>query len=253
MKIGIVGLGVVGSAIKQGFEDLGHKVKVHDIKLNTNLSDILGTKIVYLCLPTNPAVDGSCDIDAVGETVYELHKLKYKGIVAIKSTIIPGTFQFLETLFDKERLCHVPEFLREKYAYKDFTKKHNVLVIGANNKKCYQTVIDSHGSYPKQVLKLTPYEAEFVKYFSNVFKALKITFANSIGKLCDAHGVDYSKVLKAYELENIGETNYLKYFGEKGGFAGMCLPKDVQALSKLAENYNVKLFTHLLQENKKYL
>jgi UDPglucose 6-dehydrogenase len=253
MKIGIVGLGVVGSAIKKGFEDLGHKVKVHDIKLKTNLVDVLDTKIVYLCLPTNPAEDGSCNIDVVGETVYELSKLKYKGIIAIKSTIIPGTFKFLETLFDKERLCHVPEFLREKYAYEDFTKKHNVLIVGTNNRKCYEAVVKCHGKYPKETLKLTPYEAEFVKYFSNVFKAVKITFANSFGKLCETHKVNYSKVLKAYELEGIKETGYLNYFGSNGGFAGMCLPKDVLALDKLATEHNINLFSFILEENKKYL
>ena len=102
---------------------------------------------------------------------------------------------------------------------------------------------------------MKPEEAEFVKYFSNVFKAVKITFANSFGKICDEFKVDYSTVLKAYELENVKETSYLKYSKELRGFGGMCLPKDVQALSKLVEkeNIDVNLFKLILEENEKFI
>jgi UDP-glucose 6-dehydrogenase len=65
MKIGVIGVGVVGTAIKKGFEDLGHEVKVHDIKFNTSIDDVLDTDILYLCLPTNSNEDGSCDIEQI--------------------------------------------------------------------------------------------------------------------------------------------------------------------------------------------
>ena len=116
-------------------------------------------------------------------------------------------------------------------------------------------VINCHGDYPKNVIELTPQEAEFVKYYSNVFKAVKITFANSFGKICDKFNIDYSSVLKAFELENVKETSYLKYSKELGGFGGMCLPKDVQALSKLVEkeDIDVNLFKFILEENEKFI
>lgn len=252
MKIGIVGLGVVGTAIKKGFEKLGHTVIPHDIKLQSNLRDLLKCEIVYLCLPTNPASDGSCDTDSIGETVQQLKDFNYKGVIAVKSTIIPGTMKALEIIFNRDRICHVPEFLREKHAYKDFTKRHNVLVIGAHSNKCVNTVIRSHGKYPKKVILLSPYEAEFVKYFSNTFKALKVTFANSFGTICDRYNVDYNKVLTAYELENVGELSYLRYTDELKGFGGMCLPKDLQAFSKLTETTNIDLFNFILKENNKF-
>ena len=255
MKIGVIGIGVVGTAIKQGFEDLGHTVKIHDIKLDTSIKDVLDTEIVYLCLPTNSSDDGSCNTEALIWTVDALSDHNYKGIIAIKSTIIPGTFDKLKIMFDSQRLCHVPEFLREKHAYDDFTKNHNVLIIGTPNDKCSEAVIKSHGNYPKKVYKMKPEEAEFVKYFSNVFKAVKITFANSFGKICDKYNVDYSKVLLAFALENVAETSYLRYNKEFKGFGGMCLPKDVRALSKLVEkeNINVDLFKFILQENEKFI
>ena len=255
MVIGIIGVGVVGSAIKKGFEDLGHTVKIHDIKLNTSIKDILDTDIVYLCLPTNSNKDGSCDIQQVLWTIDALSDSDYKGIVAVKSTIIPGTYKKLKIFFDENRLCLVPEFLREKYALEDFKNNHNVLVIGTVNDKCAKIVEQCHGDYPDSVCIMKPEEVEFVKYFSNVFKALKVTFANSFGKICDKFNIDYESVLLAYQLENVAETSYLRYNNELKGFGGMCLPKDVKALAKLVEKeeIDVNLFDFILKENKKFL
>lgn len=251
MKIGIVGIGVVGSAIKKGFEELGHEVKVHDLKLDTHITDVLDTEIVYLCLPTNPKPDGSCDTEALIWTIDALSDNYYKGIIAVKSTIIPGTYDKLKIMFPSDRLCLVPEFLREKYAFEDFTQRHNVLVIGTNNEECSKAVIKSHGYYPKQVKILTPYECEYVKYFSNVFKAYKTVFANSFGKLCEMNDVDYSKVLDVYKAESVEETAYLKYF-KNGAFGGMCLPKDTQALAKFAEDTDIETFKFIINENRKF-
>ena len=255
MKIGVIGVGVVGTAIEQGFRDLGHIVKTHDIKFNTRIENVLDTKIVFLCLPTNPDRRGECNTKPIFQVVRRLNHLKYKGIIAIKSTIIPGTYAELKKEFDEERMCHVPEFLREKFAYEDFTENHNVLVVGAPNYDVSRIVINCHGNYPKNVIEMKPEEAEFVKYFSNVFKAVKITFANSFGKICDEFDIDYNSVLKAFELENVKETSYLKYSDELRGVGGMCLPKDVQALSKLVENkdIDVNLFKFILDENEKFI
>ena len=69
MKIGIIGVGVVGTAIKEGFKRLNHEVVVHDIKLNTSIKDILDTEVTFLCLPTNSKEDGSCNVDIIIETL----------------------------------------------------------------------------------------------------------------------------------------------------------------------------------------
>ena len=250
MNIGIIGLGVVGTAIKEGFERLDHTVNVHDTKLNTSIKDILDTEITYLCLPTNSKEDGSCNTDIIVEVLDTLSDLGYKGTVAVKSTIVPGTYNKLLTFFDKKRLCLVPEFLREKHAVEDFIWNHNVLVIGTEYENAIELVTKSHGHYPKEVKVLTPQECEFVKYFSNSFKAYKTVFANSFGKLCDKHNVDYSKVLDVYRAESVKETAYLKYFNE--GFGGMCLPKDVNAINKLTEDTDISTFDFILNENKKF-
>ena len=88
MKIGVIGVGVVGTAIEQGFKDLGHIVKTHDIKHNTKVENVLDTKIVFLCLPTNPNRRGECDTKALFQVVRRLNHLRYKGIIAILLKII---------------------------------------------------------------------------------------------------------------------------------------------------------------------
>jgi len=250
MKIGIIGTGVVGSAIQEGFSRLGHEVLVHDIKLDTSIEDVLDTELVYLCLPTQPKEDGSCNIDIIVDVLSKLTELNYNGTVAVKSTIVPGTYDKLTSVFDKKYLCLVPEFLREKHAIEDFIWNHNVLVIGSEYNETVDLVIKSHGHYPKEVKVVTPYECEFVKYFSNSFKAYKTVFANSFGKLCDKHNVDYSNVLDVYRAESVKETAYLKYFNE--GFGGMCLPKDVNAINKLTKDTDIDTFDFILNENKKF-
>ena len=72
MKLGIVGLGVVGSAIKYGFEKLGHSVAEHDIKLDTSILDVLDAEICYLCVPTPSDDNGACDVTIVEEVLKEL-------------------------------------------------------------------------------------------------------------------------------------------------------------------------------------
>ena len=113
MKVGVVGVGVVGGACKFGFELLGHKVLVHDIALNTKLDDVLEAEVVYICVPTPRDDDGSCDISIVREVIGELQTKGYEGIVAIKSTVVPGTTEVLRQETGMN-VCFVPEFLRER-------------------------------------------------------------------------------------------------------------------------------------------
>ena len=90
-KIGIIGVGVVGSAVKFGLEQLGHKVKVHDIKLDTKIIDVLDCELCYICVPTPSDEEGECNTFIVKSVIDELTLNNYKGIIAIKSTIVPGT------------------------------------------------------------------------------------------------------------------------------------------------------------------
>ena len=91
MKIGIIGVGIVGSDIRYGFERLGHDVYVHDTKWETSIEDVLDTEINYVCVPTDSDKAGGCNITIVEKVIDELVDNNYNGIICIKSTVIPGT------------------------------------------------------------------------------------------------------------------------------------------------------------------
>ena len=251
MKIGIIGIGVVGAACKFGFELLGHELFEHDIRLDTSIDGVLNTDVVFICVPSPSTEDGACDVSIVEEVVLQLKNKNYSGAVAIKSTVEPGTTQRLidET---KMNICFVPEFLRERCAVTDFTENHDVCIVGTNNLETYDLLKKCHGNYPEKFVNLTPTEAEFCKYFNNIYNAMLIIFANSFYEACKNKDVNYTNVKNAIINRKHIHGNYLECNDNFRGFGGMCLPKDVSALAAMMKDTNIEFFKNLLEENKKY-
>jgi UDPglucose 6-dehydrogenase len=254
MNIGIVGVGVVGSAIRYGFEKLGHDVKVHDLLLNTSLSDVFDTEVCYICVPTPSKDDGACDTSIVEEVVSELSSKGYTGTVAVKSTVTPGTTQRLIEQFSDLSICFVPEFLRERCAETDFTENHDLCIVGTSSYEVFNLIKDSHGKYPKEVRMVTPTEAELCKYFNNTFNSTLITFANSFFEICESLNSSYTTVKDCMVTIDHIPDKYLDCNKSFRGFGGMCLPKDTKALNNLCESNDipVQFFKMLLDENDKY-
>ena len=197
MRVGIVGLGVVGSAVKYGLEKLGHDICAHDIKLKTSLVDVLGTEICFLCLPTPSTSDGTCDTSIVEEVVKYLCNKSYSGIISIKSTVTPGTTQMLLDRHPDMNICFVPEFLRERCAYIDFVENHDICIIGTTQEDVYKKIKKAHGHLPSEFKQLSPTEAELSKYFNNIYNATLITFANSFYEVCQHFDADYMNIKNA--------------------------------------------------------
>tara|TARA_R110001592_G_scaffold363361_1_gene685176 strand:+ start:7654 stop:8451 length:798 start_codon:yes stop_codon:yes gene_type:complete len=254
MKIGIVGLGVVGSAIRYGFEKLGHDVMFHDITLDTCLDDVLESEICFLCVPSPSKPDGGCDISIVEEVTADLLSKNYKGIICIKSTVVPGTTEKLKEKHNSQKICFVPEFLRERCASLDFVENHDVCIVGCSLEQHYKLIKEAHGHLPRKFKKLTPTEAELSKYFNNVYNATLITFANSFYEVCEASGASYTKVKNAIVLREHIQDIYLDCNKNFRGFGGMCLPKDTKALASLCKEkcLDVDFFDNILEENNKY-
>jgi UDPglucose 6-dehydrogenase len=255
MKIGIAGLGVIGSACKYWFEKLGHKVTYHDPKyIESKFEDLLDAEIVYICVPTPSNEDGSCNTGIVKIVVDSLMKNNFKGIIAIKSTVEPGTTQSLIDQYFNEKICFVPEFLRERCAFTDFTENHEVLAVGTSCDEVFQLVQKSHGKYPRQFAKLSATEAELLKYYSNVFNALRIIFANEMYEICKVLGADYTKVKDTFVMRGTAKDIYMDVNESFRGYGGVCLPKDTKALDALVKKYNLnlKLFETIDKENEKF-
>lgn len=253
MKIGIVGEGVIGCALKYGFSKLGHEIKIHDIKYNTKLSDLLDCEVIYICVPTPSSENGSCDTSIVEFIISDLVDLKYEEIIAIKSTVEPGTTESLIKKYNNNKICFVPEFLRERCAVSDFTENHDLLAIGCYNENVFEIIKSNHGKYPRNIVQLSPTEAELLKYFSNVYNAMKIVFANEMYEVAKTLDADYSKIKDAYILRNTTDM-YLDVNENFRGYGGVCLPKDTKALASLCKklNLDLKLFETIDNENKKF-
>jgi UDPglucose 6-dehydrogenase len=253
-KIGIIGIGVVGNAIKIGFERLGHEVICHDIKLNTNIQDVIETDLCFICVPTPSRETGECDTSIVEEVVSELLDSNYDGLMCIKSTVEPGMTKKLQNKHNTDKICFVPEFLRERTAAEDFIFNHDLCIIGTSNEEHFDLITKVHGHYPEKIVQLTECEAEFCKYFNNVYNAMMIIFANSFYELCGKFDVDYTNVKDAIVKRRNITDSYLNCREDLRGFGGLCLPKDLRALSYLAKKTetDVEFFRNLLEENKKY-
>ena len=255
MKIGIVGLGIVGSAVRHGLEKLGHKVSWHDTKFESKLEDVIDSEIVYLCVPTPSKEDGSCDTSIIEEVVRQLIEVhKFKGIIALKSTVLPGTTRKLQEQYQNDKICHVPEFLRERVAIADFTDNHDLCIIGTENDEVFEKVKESHGYFPKKFERLSPTESEISKYFNNVYNATLITFANAFYEICNSYGMDYNRVKAAMVQREHIYNKYLDCNDNLRGFGGMCLPKDTKAINALVREFGlpINLFEAVLQDNNNY-
>ena len=260
MNIGIIGQGIVGSACEYGFKKLDHVVIVHDLKLDTKIRDIISTDVCYICVPTPSKADGSCDVSIVENVINELHEISYRGVIAIKSTVKPGTTQrlndeaFQSKSTGNNNICFVPEFLRERCSVSDFTENHDLLAIGTHSLKDFNIIKNCHGKYPDKVVMLTPTEAELLKYYSNIFNALRIIFANEFYEICHSLNADYKKIKDAFILRGTTTDMYLDVNKNFRGYGGACLPKDTAAIASLVKelNLDMNLFNVIEQENKKF-
>lgn len=258
MKIGIIGLGLVGKAIQHGFTRIGHEVSFFDIKIpESKLADALVGEVVFICVPTPQAPDGSCDTSIVESVVGQIAATEYRGLVTIKSTVEPGTTDRLHERYPALRLAFCPEFLREKATYSDFVEQHDVCVIGAYTETDYHMLQAVHDPLPQNYAHLTPTEAEFCKYFLNVFNALRITYANQFYDVCKAFGADYRTIKNAITKHRAVPPAYLDANERFRGFGGSCLPKDTAAFAFFARKVlntpdQLSLFDGIVEINKRY-
>jgi len=255
MRVGILGLGVVGTAVRGGFQKLGHDVCYYDPKIKTsNFTDILDTEICFVCVPSPSLNDGSCNVAIVKKSVSELNANKYGGIVAIKSTVEPRTTLHLIQKYPNLKIAFVPEFLRERCAVTDFIENHDLCVIGTEDDFVFSKIKEVHGNYPKKVIQLSSTEAELVKYYNNIYNATLVVLANSFYEVCQYASADYTKVKEALVCRNHINDAYLQCNKNFRGFGGVCLPKDLLAIATMIEKegLNIDFFKMILRENNKY-
>jgi UDPglucose 6-dehydrogenase len=218
------------------------------LRFVSDLKDaIKGTKVVFITVGTPPKADGSADtsaIYAVAKTVAQ--NLDGYTLVVQKSTAPVGTARDLQGWMRKHArrgaefdVASNPEFLREGSAIETFMRPDRV-VIGAESKKAQEILRKLHDPLflietPMVVTGLET--AELIKYASNCFLAMKISFINETANLCEALGADVQMVAKGLGMDRrIGS----KFLHAGPGYGGSCFPKDTHALSAFARDAKVR-------------
>tara|TARA_Y100000590_G_scaffold351835_1_gene404140 strand:+ start:36 stop:881 length:846 start_codon:yes stop_codon:yes gene_type:complete len=250
LKIGVLGQGYVGSAIKIGFEKKYKKLNTFDKYKNSSstvssLEELTqSSDIIFICLPTPMKENGECDTGIVEKEIIKIDQYSNESkIIVIKSTIPPGTTKKIDAKNKNIDIVFNPEFLTEKNFIEDF-KKQNRIVLGGNEKsvqvieKIYKTIFPS-----TTIIKTDATTAEMIKYLTNTFLATKVSFANEIKMICDKIDVDYDKVVE-YSLydKRLGNSHW-SVPGPDGklGFGGSCFPKDINALIYFAKEKGLDL------------
>ena len=244
MNIGIIGQGFVGNAVYQKFKNY-YDVLTYDLdesKSNSNVNEIIRKcENIFLCLPTPMYWDGSCNTSIVEDVLAGIDlttdNLETERNIIIKSTIPPGTTAKWNRRFESLNIVFNPEFLTERNAIKDYENQNRIILGGVRPattelKRVFSKV------FPKaHIIKTDSTHAEMVKYLTNTFLSVKVSFANEIYQLCDGLGIDYDKVVEyATYDERLGKSHW-NVPGHDGdfGFGGHCFPKDLKALLHLTK------------------
>jgi len=258
MKIGIIGLGVVGNAVKYGLE----KKQGHTIYSYTRRDEIKklhtlfkNSEIIFVCVSTPQANDGSCDVSNVEDVCKKLNVLakkeKKKKDVVIKSTVDPRFVNTVEKRFKHLRIAINPEFLKEKAAIHDFCHQ-DICVIGTKYADLYEKLVAIHGNLANEYIRTTPMNAILVKYFSNTFNSTRIIFANFFYDIAQKFNADYNDIKSiVVKRENMIDS-YLDCNPNLRGYGGMCLPKDTEAIHALSKDLELgyNLLDAVIKDNK---
>lgn len=227
------------------------------------LEAVCGSDLSIVCVGTPSQPNGNLDlryIRRICEQIGAALKAKpSRHTVVIRSTILPGTMKgivipVLEEFSGKRAgtdfgVCHNPEFLREGSAVKDFNDPPKT-VVGEIDRESGELLIKLYERLNAPLIRTSLETAEMVKYVDNCWHALKIGFANEIGSLGKALGIDAHEVMDIFCQDkklNIS-SSYLK---PGFAFGGSCLPKDLRALTYTAKSHDLQLpiLTSILPSN----
>ena len=241
---------------------ISQNVKNKNLFFTTELAEALkNCDIAFIAVGTPMGDDGSADLQYVLEVAKSIGQLMQKRLIIVdKSTVPIGTADKVKVVIQKELeargvniqfdVVSNPEFLKEGAAIVDFMKPDRV-VIGADSKYAFNKMKELYSPFFKsrdRFITMDIRSAEMTKYAANAMLATKISFMNEIANICEKVGADANQVRLG-----IGSDMRIGYsFIYPGvGYGGSCFPKDIKALTKIAnENgYNAKLINAVEKVN----
>ncbi len=215
-------------------------VKTKRLSFATKISEgMKSAEVVFIAVGTPPQDDGSADLTFIEAVAREIAmNLHAYTVIAEKSTVPVETGERVEETiarFNKKKVpfdvVSNPEFLREGTAVHDFLHPDRV-VIGVKSKRAEKVMTDLYAPLKAKVVVTDQKSAEIIKHASNSFLSTKISFMNSVSRVCELVGADALKVSEGMGLDaRIGRS-----FLHAGiGFGGFCFPKDLEAFHYISK------------------
>jgi UDPglucose 6-dehydrogenase len=244
-KIGIIGLGFVGGAIKQSFDSITMPVVLRDPYkgLNATYEELKDCSAIFISVPTPQSTDGTCDTGPLESVLAELNDVKYRGVIISKCTAPPATYSKLQERFPN--LVHAPEFLTAANAVQDYANGEFAFIGG--NVSAYMREAERVIKISQPSLKSIRYcsiaEASLAKYTINSFMATKVVFMNEIEALANSLDCNYKLVAELVKADPRIGKSHMQVPGPDGayGFGGACFPKDTSALLKFAADLELNM------------
>ena len=256
-KIGVIGNGFVGGAVKFGFSPqtgCDAEVRVYDKNPNKSTHTLEETvnesDFIFLSVPTPANSDGSINLDILKNAladINEVHKGKDNAIL-IRSTVIPGTTWSLQQEYTNLNLLFNPEFLTERSANFDFINQSR-FIIGNSGKSLNMMKSEQFTDLLKDrfgecvAIMETSYEtAELIKYMNNCFFATKVSFMNEMYQIAEKIDANWEEAVSGFVADGRIGHSHMNVPGPDGkfGFGGSCFPKDIQAMIDFAETIGIE-------------
>ena len=288
MNIVVVGVGYVGLITGLGLSHLNHKVQFVDIdsekikKLNNKLppfyepkldeylnDEVVGRNVTFsdnydeifwdnvdiimVCVQT-PSLDTHKVDTSFLNKVFEAiqHRSTRDTVICIKSTIHPDALKDVikSSKLSEESLVFNPEFLREGTAFSDFFNPDRI-VIGSKNELNAKKVYELYSKIDSEVIFTNPVSSQLIKYLSNAYLPLRLSFVNEASQIIKELGGDLTQTLQGIGMDKrIG----LHYFRPSPGWGGSCFPKDVAEVVSISKSkeLDVPLISSILESNNQH-
>lgn len=254
MKVGIVGLGFVGGAVKNAYDSVGIECIVSDPAKGMIVDNdkLFESDAIFICVPSPMGADGKCDTSILESVVNNLKE--YKGTIISKVTANPVTY--LELQQRCNNLIHAPEFLVAATANEDYING-DFAVVGGNLDHCEKAleIIKLAQTKIKKYKFCSIQEAALTKYTINSFLATKVMFLNQLKQVADKIEADYNIISQCITMDERIGNSHVSVPGPDGfyGFGGACFPKDTSALNHLSESVDVdfSILKEVIKANKK--
>lgn len=215
------------------------------------------TSAIFITVGTPPLASGAADLSNIFAAIDQLRPwINQNCLIIIKSTVPPGTasqlIEYLAASNCQAQIASNPEFLREGSAVEDFLRPDRI-VIGTNQLRSRHLLREIYAPLIADKIAVVSTDlqtSELIKYVSNAFLATKIAFINEMANLCEKIDADIEQVSKGVGLDSRISQKCLQ---AGPGFGGSCFPKDVMALSSLAQTHQVdcQIVTAVIRANQR--